>query len=79
VSRHIQFATLSLSSVNLFFLKGRIRFTDEELLEQAQLISSEVKHPGLKALPVTLHDIRQPVGITTLKSLGVRGRPRRAT
>ena len=26
------------------------------------------KHPGLKALPVKLHDNRQPVGITTLKN-----------
>jgi DNA-binding transcriptional LysR family regulator len=26
------------------------------------------KHPGLKALPVKLPDIRQPVGITTLKN-----------
>ena len=26
------------------------------------------KHPGLKALPVNLPDIRQPVGITTLKN-----------
>ena len=26
------------------------------------------KHPGLKVLPVKLPDIRQPVGITTLKN-----------
>src|SRR5262249_56242697 len=26
------------------------------------------KHPGLKALPVKLPDIRQPVGITTMKN-----------
>ena len=26
------------------------------------------KHPGLKALPVKLRDIRQPVGITTMKN-----------
>ena len=26
------------------------------------------KHPGLTALPVKLPDIRQPVGITTLKN-----------
>ena len=29
------------------------------------------KHPGLKALPVKLPDIRQPVGITTLKNRSI--------
>jgi DNA-binding transcriptional LysR family regulator len=48
----------------------------DELLARGRFLTMVVgfslllprRHPGLKALPVTLPSIRQPVGITTLKN-----------
>src|SRR5262245_47140982 len=48
----------------------------DELLATGRFLTAVVgfslllprKHPGLKALPVKLPEVRQPVGITTLKN-----------